>query len=190
MIGDQSEIDMLDLYFLQHHYFNIDLCLHGPSQYGDVPRTEGVCSDTIVRALRNAGVDLQRAVHEDLTSARGAYPNVEKIDASINHRRVKTILVWFKRHFQKLAKDGDYQPGDVVFFDTFPSKEGAEHVGIVSDRRAPDGNYLVVNNWTDGTVDAEMALLGAVPVTDHFRIGQVTPAGAAVSHAPRTPARL
>jgi hypothetical protein len=29
---------------------------------------------------------------------------------------------------------------------------------------------LVVNNWTDGAVDAEMALLGAVPVTDHFRI--------------------
>jgi uncharacterized protein YijF (DUF1287 family) len=135
-----------------------------------VPRTEGVCSDTIIRALRNAGIDLQREVHEDLLAARAAYPMVEKIDASINHRRVKTLLVWFKRHTRRLPADDDYQPGDVVFFDTFPSKPGAEHVGIISDRRAHDGRYLVVNNWTDGAVDAEMALLGAVPVTDHFRV--------------------
>src|SRR5262249_12129350 len=33
---------------------------------GDVPRSEGVCSDTVIRALRNAGIDLQREVHEDI----------------------------------------------------------------------------------------------------------------------------
>jgi uncharacterized protein YijF (DUF1287 family) len=139
---------------------------------GDVPRSEGVCSDTIVRALRNAGIDLQREIHEDLIRARAAYPNVEKIDASINHRRVKTLLVWFKRHTERLARDADFQPGDVVFFDTFPDRAGAEHVGIVADRRGPDGRFLVVNNWTDGTVDAEMALLSSIPVTDHFRVGR------------------
>ena len=31
----------------------------------DVPRTEGVCTDTLVRALRNAGWDLQSGIHED-----------------------------------------------------------------------------------------------------------------------------
>jgi uncharacterized protein YijF (DUF1287 family) len=70
---------------------------------------------------------------------------------------------------ESLPVDGDFQPGDVVFFDTFPSRPGAEHVGIVSDRRTRDGQLLVINNWTDGTVDAEMPLLGAIGVTDHFR---------------------
>ena len=140
-----------------------------PYPNGDVPRTEGVCTDTIVRALRNGGIDLQRAVHEDIVQARGSYPMVEKVDANINHRRVKTIRVWFARHFRSLPIDRDFQPGDVVFFDTFPQKSGAEHVGLVSDRPGPDGKLLIVNNWTDGAVDAEMPLLSWVPVTDHFR---------------------
>ncbi len=138
---------------------------------GDVPRTEGVCTDTVVRALRNAGIDLQREVHEDLVAARRAYPMVDKVDPNINHRRVKTLIAWFKRHFTTLPAGGDYQPGDIVFFDTFPQKAGAEHVGVVSDRRDRAGQLLVINNWTDGAVDAEMALLGAIPVTDHFRAG-------------------
>ena len=65
---------------------------------GDVPRTEGVCTDTIVRSLRNAGIDLQRAVHDDLVAARKAYPMVDEVDPNINHRRVKTLIVWFRRH--------------------------------------------------------------------------------------------
>jgi uncharacterized protein YijF (DUF1287 family) len=140
-----------------------------PYPDGDVPRTEGVCSDTVIRALRNAGIDLQREVHEDILMAPRAYPMVEKIDASINHRRVKTLLPWFRRHAQRITS-GDYRPGDVLFFDTFPTKSGPEHIGLVSDRRGPDGKYLIVNNWTDGAVDAEMPLLSFVPVTDHFRV--------------------
>lgn len=136
---------------------------------GDVPRTEGVCTDTIVRALRNAGIDLQRAVHDDIVAARAAYPMVDRVDANINHRRVKTLLVWFRRHARNVAASRDYQPGDVVFLDTFPSRPGAEHVGLVSDRMQ-DGRPLIINNWTDGAVDAEMPLLGAVAVTDHFRM--------------------
>src|SRR5439155_24370670 len=52
---------------------------------GDVPRTEGVCSDTVIRALRNAGIDLQKEVHDDIVRSPRAYPMVEKIDTSINH---------------------------------------------------------------------------------------------------------
>src|ERR1041384_810940 len=33
---------------------------------GDVPRDRGVCSDVVVRAFREVGVDLQVAVHEDM----------------------------------------------------------------------------------------------------------------------------
>jgi uncharacterized protein YijF (DUF1287 family) len=137
---------------------------------GDVPRTEGVCSDTVVRALRNAGIDLQKEIHEDILRAPGAYPMVEKIDASINHRRVRTMLPWFQRHWRTLPSGTPYRPGDVVFFDTFPTREGPDHLGVVGDRAGATGMPLVINNWTDGTVDAEMDLLPSIPVTHHFRI--------------------
>jgi uncharacterized protein YijF (DUF1287 family) len=137
---------------------------------GDVPRSEGVCSDTVIRALRNAGIDLQREVHEDILRARAAYPMVEKVDASINHRRVRTLLPWFERHFDTLPPGARYLPGDIVFFDTFPSRPGPDHLGVVSDTRARSGNPMIINNWTDGAVDAEMDLLAFVPVTHHFRI--------------------
>jgi uncharacterized protein YijF (DUF1287 family) len=140
-----------------------------PYPNGDVPRTEGVCSDTVIRALRNAGIDLQKEVHEDILRAPAAYPMVEKVDTSINHRRVRTILPWFQRHFVTLPRDAAFLPGDVVFLDTFPKREGPDHLGVVSDRLSSTGHPLVINNWTDGATDAEMDLLSFVPVTHHFR---------------------
>jgi uncharacterized protein YijF (DUF1287 family) len=137
---------------------------------GDVPRSEGVCTDTVIRALRNAGIDLQREVHEDILRAPSAYPMVGKVDANINHRRVKTLLPWFTRHWRLIPRGEKYQPGDVLFFDTFPTGEGPEHVGVVSDGFAATGNRLIVNNWTVGASDAEMDLLSFVPVTHHFRL--------------------
>jgi uncharacterized protein YijF (DUF1287 family) len=140
-----------------------------PYPNGDVPRAEGVCSDTVIRALRNAGVDLQREVHEDILRAPAAYPMVEKVDPSINHRRVRTLLPWFARHWRTLARGERYLPGDVVFFDTFPAREGPDHLGVVSDTMAASGRPMIINNWTDGATDAEMDLLSFVPVTHHFR---------------------
>jgi hypothetical protein len=143
---------------------------------GDVPREMGVCTDVIIRALRNAGLDLQKAVHEDIKRAPRAYPMVKgKGSSSIDHRRVKTILPWFKRNMdQRSARLDDpadpLRPGDIVFMDTFPSKTGPDHIGIISDRIGADGLPVVINNWTNGTVTAEMELLGWVPVTHRFRM--------------------
>src|SRR6476619_8466760 len=120
-----------------------------PYPNGDVPRSEGVCSDTVIRALRNAGLDLQREVHEDILRAPAAYPMVEKVDASINHRRVRTLLPWFVRHWQTLPRGTKYLPGDVVFFDTFPQRGGPDHLGVVSDSVGRSGQPNVINNWTD-----------------------------------------
>jgi uncharacterized protein YijF (DUF1287 family) len=147
----------------EEHYRNL--------QYpgGDVPRSEGVCTDTVVRALRNSGIDLQKELHEDLLRAPRAYPMVRRPDANIDHRRVRTLLPWFARHWRRVPPDSDYRPGDVVFFDTFPAKPGPDHIGVVGDHAGPSGRPLVVNNWTVGAVDTEMDLLSFVPVTDHFR---------------------
>jgi hypothetical protein len=65
---------------------------------GDVPRSEGVCTDTLVRALRNAGWDVQRGVHEDALRKPRLYPLEGKApDSNIDHRRIRMLLPWFKQ---------------------------------------------------------------------------------------------
>ena len=54
--------------------------------------------------------------------------------------------------------------------DTFPSRPGPDHIGIVSARTDAEGLPLIINNWTDGTVTTEMDLLTFVPVTHRFRL--------------------
>jgi hypothetical protein len=143
---------------------------------GDVPRAMGVCTDVIVRAVRNAGIDLQRALHEDIRRAPAAYPMIRgRPDPSIDQRRVATLLPYFRRHWDRRSPAIDdprdpLQPGDVLFMDTFPGRAGPDHVGIVSDEVGAGGRPLVINNWTTGTVTAEMDLLGFVPVLHRFRL--------------------
>ena len=139
---------------------------------GDVPRAMGVCSDTIIRAYRNAGIDLQSRIAEDIRAAPSAYPWIRRPNTSIDHRRVKTLLTWFLRHVPQV-QEGWARPGDVVFLDTFPSRPGPDHVGIISDRMAPSGQPFVINNWTVGYEEGEMDLLPAVRVTHRFRTMQM-----------------
>jgi uncharacterized protein YijF (DUF1287 family)/L,D-peptidoglycan transpeptidase YkuD (ErfK/YbiS/YcfS/YnhG family) len=150
-----------------------------PYPNGDVPRTMGVCTDVIVRALRNAGCDLQRALHEDVLAARSAYPMIDKPNASIDHRRVKSLLPYLLRHFDRHTNQlsdplDPLRAGDIILMDTFPSRAGAEHVGLISDVLSPSGVPMVVNNWTDGTTTARMELLSWVPVTHRFRYPEKT----------------
>lgn len=143
---------------------------------GDVPRTIGVCTDVIVRAVRNAGVDLQKAVHVDIGRARARYPMVKGGgDTHIDHRRVRTLLPYFKRHWETHSPrlddpDDPLRPGDVIFMDTIPSRSGPDHIGVLSDRLGESGLPLVINNWTNGTKTAEMDLLSFVPVLHRFRM--------------------
>jgi uncharacterized protein len=145
---------------------------------GDVPRTMGVCTDVIVRAARNAGIDIQKELHEDIRRARASYPMVKGMgDANIDQRRVGTLLPYFKRrwesHTARLDDPGDpLRPGDILLLDTFPGRSGPDHIGIVSDRLDAQGLPLVINNWTVGTVTAEMDLLTFVPVMYRFRLPQ------------------
>src|SRR5438067_9727480 len=61
---------------------------------GDVPIETGVCSDVIVRAFRNGGIDLQKEIHEDMKSNFAAYPTkwgLKLPDSNIDHRRVPNL---------------------------------------------------------------------------------------------------
>ena len=145
---------------------------------GDVPRSIGVCTDVIIRAARNAGIDLQKELHDDIRRARAAYPMVKGAgDPSIDQRRVGTLLPYFKRrweaHSARLDDPADpLRPGDIILMDTFPARSGPDHIGILSDHLDAQGLPLVINNWTVGTVTAEMDLLTFVPVLYRFRLPQ------------------
>jgi len=143
---------------------------------GDVPRSQGVCTDVVIRAVRNAGIDIQQALHEDISLARAAYPMVKgRGNPQIDQRRVATLLPYFRRHWQahtpKLDDPADpLRPGDVIFMDTFPSRSGPDHIGILSDTIGEAGLPMVINNWTNGMVTKEMDLLTFVPVLYRFRL--------------------
>jgi D-alanyl-D-alanine dipeptidase len=136
---------------------------------GDVPDNVGVCTDVIVRALRNAGIDLQKAIFEDARLAPQAYQGIRERNPSLDHRRVRNLAVYFKRHWRPIQRRDDLLPGDVVLLDTFPSKPGPDHIGIVSDVLGPSRLPLIINAWTNGFHTEEMDLLPSIPMTIAYR---------------------
>lgn len=141
---------------------------------GDVPANIGVCTDTVIRSYRRLGVDLQRLVHEDISSAFYAYPNLAKWglsepDPNIDHRRVHNLKVFFSRHGQRLPVTRNarsYRPGDLV---TWSLGGDQEHIGIVVNQRSPtDPNrYMIVHNVGEGEKMEDV--LFKWPITGHFR---------------------
>lgn len=87
---------------------------------GDVPMERGVCTDVVIRAMRLKGIDLQKAVHEDMKRHFSCYPNnwgLTRPDKNIDHRRVPNLRVYFTRRGWSLPvtqHPGDYKPGDIV----------------------------------------------------------------------------
>jgi uncharacterized protein YijF (DUF1287 family) len=138
---------------------------------GDVAPDRGVCTDVLIRALRTAwGIDLQRAVHADMTRAFGVYPDqwgLTAPDRNIDHRRVPNLRVLFARAGAELEPGGtDYRPGDIVSW-RLPGNQ--PHIGIVSDRLGDDGvRPLILHNIGGGAQEEDM--LHAFPITGHYRI--------------------
>lgn len=123
---------------------------------GDPPIETGACTDVVIRAFRNAGVDLQKEVHEDMRANFGSYPNkwgLTRPDTNIDHRRVPNLQTYFKRRGVSLpvsANYEDYRPGDIVSWDL--DGKGMTHIGIVSNRKSPtSGRYMIIHNIGGGT---------------------------------------
>lgn len=137
---------------------------------GDVPIERGVCTDVVVRAYREAGIDLQVLVHQDMAKDWPAYPKLwglTRPDRNVDHRRVHNLGTFFSRHGRILAATTDpaaYAAGDLV---TWRLPSGRPHIGIVSDRKTGAGVPLVVHNVGAGTVEEDV--LFAYAVTGHFR---------------------
>lgn len=123
---------------------------------GDVPSDKGVCTDVIIRAYRKIGIDLQKEVHQDMSTHFSAYPKIwglKTTDKNIDHRRVPNLMTFFKRKGAEKPiskKAADYKPGDIVCWNLGGA---VTHIGIVVDKKSRDGKRnLIVHNIGRGQV--------------------------------------
>ncbi len=141
-----------------------------PYPGGDVDPSSGVCTDVVIRAFRLLGLDLQKAIHEDMRAHFSAYPKLwglRRPDRNIDHRRVPNQACFFRRQGWALpitTNPADYAPGDIV---TCLIGSSLPHIMIVSDRLSPDGTPLIIHNIGAGTQEEEG--LFTHPLTGHFR---------------------
>jgi uncharacterized protein len=141
---------------------------------GDIPRLRGVCTDVVIRALRDGwGIDLQLAVNRDMKADFSAYPGLwglSTTDRNIDHRRVPNLQTLFARIGAELPVSdiaADYQPGDIV---SWMLPGNLPHIGIVSDRIAEDGTRpLILHNIGAGAREDD--ILFVYEITGHYRIG-------------------
>lgn len=142
-----------------------------PYPGGDVPLERGVCTDVVVRALRELGVDLQKELHEDMRAHFAEYPRrwgLAKPDANIDHRRVQNLQTWLARRGKAVAvtmNGADYWPGDLVTMNV----DGRAHIALISTTLAKDGKrYQIVHNIGEGTQVEDR--LFEFPLTGHYRV--------------------
>ena len=138
---------------------------------GDVPSDRGACTDVVIRAFRNAGIDLQQLIHEDMKKDFNSYPpkwGLTKPDSNIDHRRVPNQIQFFKTYGESLTLEveghlDEWKWGDVVYW---RFADGRDHCGIISDRTTRSGIPLVIHNA--GLAREENSLL-RWEITGHFR---------------------
>jgi len=138
---------------------------------GDLPRQKGVCTDVVIRALRDGlGQDLQKLVHEDMKANFAAYPKnwgLSRPDKNIDHRRVPNLKIYFKRRGFALAvtkEAAKFRAGDLVTCTVPPH---LPHIMIVSDKKSAEGVPLVIHNIGRGAQEEDV--LFTYPLTGHYR---------------------
>ena len=139
---------------------------------GDIARLRGVCTDVVIRAMRDAhGLDLQALVNRDMKAAFSSYPKIwglSRTDSNIDHRRVPNLQTYFKRRGTSLPvtdNAADYHPGDLV---TWMLPGNLPHIGIVSNRmNANTTRPLIIHNIGWGARENDM--LFDYDITGHYR---------------------
>lgn len=139
---------------------------------GDVLPDRGVCTDVIIRAMRQAlALDLQKLVHDDMRRNFTLYPKkwgLKKPDRNIDHRRVPNLQKYFSRHAQQMRIASDtaaFTPGDIV---TCLLPGNLPHIMLVSDKKSPAGTPLVIHNIGQGAREEDC--LQMFPLTGHYRL--------------------
>jgi hypothetical protein len=146
-------------------------------QGGYPPETEGVCTDVIWRAFKNAGYDLKNMVDNDIKNNVRLYPRVNgKPDPNIDFRRVPNLDVFFKRYATTLTLElkpydkenlKQWQGGDIVVF------KNPGHIGILSDKRRNDGIPYLIHNAGPYAMEADDFLWWYPKIVGHYRFPKV-----------------
>ena len=131
---------------------------------GYPPQGEGVCTDVIWAALKGAGYSLKDLVDFDILHNTQSYPGVNMTpDKNIDFRRVRNLLVFFKRKAESLTLETDkiseWQPGDIVVFDG--------HIAIVSDKRNKKGVPYILHNGGQPVLEEDA--MTRYNIVGHFR---------------------
>lgn len=144
-----------------------------PYPNGDVPQNVGVCTDVVIRAYRKIGTDLQKLVHEDMSSNFLLYPSkriwgLNSTDRNIDHRRVPNLQTFLKRHGITLkisTNKTDYAVGDII---TWILPGNLPHIGMVIDQvNSKTGNPMIVHNIGQGPKIDDMIF--DYKITGHYR---------------------
>jgi hypothetical protein len=151
------------------------------TKWGDIPPDIGVCTDTVIRALRHAGIDLQWLVfrdmkkEQDLPKAKQKYPwgsfGKKTADSNIDHRRCPNLQRFFELHGEVLTVETDeahlhtWQPGDIVYWNLGKRK----HIGVVSDTVGASGLPRVFHNFPDPGFACEEDALTSFEILGHYR---------------------
>ena len=133
---------------------------------GYPPENEGVCTDLVWRAFRNAGYSLKDLVDEDIKNNLEAYAQISTPDPNIDFRRVYNLKVFFERNAQNLTTDinqiAEWQPGDIVTFNE-------SHIGIISDKRNSKGIPYLIHNTAQPVREEDVMERYANQISGHFR---------------------
>ena len=133
--------------------------------------TEGVCTDVIWYALKNAGYNLKDMLDYDVKSTwgKGYYPYIGTQDTNIDFRRVGNQESFLKRYAEKLETDiyeiGSFMPGDILVFDD------GDHIAMVSDKYNKNGVPFLIQNRDETQKEKEEDRLEItdMELTGHYR---------------------
>ena len=136
---------------------------------GYPPDNEGVCTDVIWRAFKNAGYSLKDMIDKDIELHPEDYKNITNRDPNIDFRRVENLNVYFKNNAISLTTDlskiEEWQGGDIVVF--------KNHIGIVSDKRNKNGIPFLIHHASVIQLNYEEDILESYDkdyIIGHYRI--------------------
>ncbi len=134
---------------------------------GYPPENEGVSSDIIWSALKEAGYDLKDMMSRDIRNTyKDNIYNIEDIDDNIDFRRINNIETFLKRYAKELTTNinniKEFNIGDIIIFDY------GDHVGIVSNKRNKNGIPYIVELTKKDEYEVDLETINR-EVTGHYR---------------------
>lgn len=145
---------------------------------GYPPENEGVCTDLVWRAFKEAGYNLKDMLDEDIRNHPYDYNRIQgNPDPNIDFRRVPNLYVYFKKYALNITTElkpndienlKEWQPGDILTFDS------SEHIAIISDKRRADGIPYIIHNAPPCAREGDEIMYWMPRITGHFRFPKLS----------------